>query len=311
MGTLLLASSQDSASINLLSSLLDESDWSKSENCEHGKVFSHNKKDVQILLIDEMHIHANDIDKRHESETGFKVDEVLVLSRHVSSSERAAMTLHAIGLPGERPHGELGSSGGVKGEVVPPSTKFGSLFRSMVRFATEDGLDSEYDLTMEATHHGPLLSSPTLYIEIGSTEERWSDKRASRVWAKVICCCLGLYEEDIGVIWPGEGDVMVGFGGGHYAPRHKSVVTKSNVWLGHIIAGYSLDFGESGQKDGDFSEDWKHAVEVAIKSTRLAFPGGDIFAHLDRKSFKAWQRNELVAFIEGLGVEVKRGKKIY
>ena len=45
----------------------------------------------------------------------------------------------------------------------------------MRNIAKEDKLDEEYDITLEATHHGPLLDSPTLYLEIGSDEERWSD----------------------------------------------------------------------------------------------------------------------------------------
>ena len=92
-------------------------------------------RSVHLLLIEELHIMADGIDCTHEEATGCTVDEVLVLSRHVSATEIPALTLHAIGIPGETPHGERGQAGGRKGSVVPPSPRFASLFRSMLSLA--------------------------------------------------------------------------------------------------------------------------------------------------------------------------------
>ena len=69
---------------------------------------------------------------------------------------------------------------------------FGDLFRIMSRISIEKGLESDYDITLETTHHGPVLQKPTLYVEIGSTEDRWSDRIAARVWAETITECIGL-----------------------------------------------------------------------------------------------------------------------
>ena len=77
------------------------------------------------------------------------------------------------------------------------------------------GLDKEYDLTLETTHHGPVLTKPTLYIEIGSTEKQWNSKEAADAWASVIAQNLGLKESEP-VSWREGGDVMIGLGGGHY-----------------------------------------------------------------------------------------------
>ncbi|GIS50428.1 MAG: hypothetical protein Ct9H90mP24_7200 [Methanobacteriota archaeon] len=69
----------------------------------HGLVTIHEEFEVQILLIDNLHILADGKDKEHRERTGFPVDEVLVLSKHASASEVPALTLHAIGVPGETP----------------------------------------------------------------------------------------------------------------------------------------------------------------------------------------------------------------
>ena len=192
MVTLLLASRCDVASVNLHDAVLRLGSWGDAIEMEHGTVRMHSDGPAHLLLIDELHIRADGIDAIHEEQTGKSVDEVLVLSRHVSASEIPALTLHAIGLPGETPHGESGQAGGTKGAVVPPSPRFASLFRSMLSTARSRGLGEKYDLTLEATHHGPLLASPALYIEIGATIEQWGDSEAADVWAQVISHNLGL-----------------------------------------------------------------------------------------------------------------------
>ena len=309
MVSLILASSEDPASMNMLSELMRIEGWDDPLDYAHGQVTRHSSGNAEALLIDGLHIWADGIDSVHESITGSKLDEVLVLSRHVSASETPALTLHAIGVPGEFPHGEKARSGGITGSAVPPSTRFGDLFRKMCRIAKEEHLENEYDLTLEATHHGPVLGTPTLYLEIGSTIEQWEDSRAARVWSKTISQCLGMAESSTKRDWDGSGNVMIGLGGGHYAPRHQAVISESDVWIGHILANYSMVFEE---QDGNSLPPgpWAHAVKTAVESTRVAFPGGDIFAHLDRKSFKGWQRSALTTLLSELGVPVLRGKQI-
>ena len=309
MVSLLLASNEDSASMNMLSELVSLGGWDSPREFDHGQVTGHSSCDVEILLIDGLHIWADGIDEEHSSLTGSKVDEVLVLSRHVSASETPALTLHAIGVPGEFPHGEKARSGGITGTAVPPSTRFGELFRNMCRIAKEANLEKEYDLTLEATHHGPVLQAPTLYLEIGSTVEQWEDVRAARVWSETIALCLGMSDPSSKKDWGGEGDVMIGLGGGHYAPRHKAVISESDVWVGHILANYAIVFEEQAGNTPP-SGPWSHSVRTAVESTREAFPGGNIFVHLDRKSFKGWQRSVLTDFLSELGVPVLRGKQI-
>ena len=294
--------------MNILSEVLKIEGWGEAQDFPHGMVTIHEVCEVQILLIDDLHILADGIDKEHEVSTGFSVDEVLVLSKHASASEVPALTLHAIGVPGETPHGESARSGGIKGQAVPPSTRFGDMFRTMRKIAIEASLDKEYDITLEATHHGPLLDSPTLYLEIGSDEERWADSRAARVWAQTISICLGMSEDTQQREWPGDGDVMIGLGGGHYAPRHKAIISETEVWVGHILANYAIVFED--QEEPSPTGPWKHSVRTAVESTRVAFPGGNVFAHLDRKSFKGWQRQALSSLLSELDVPVRRGKEI-
>ncbi|HII33492.1 MAG TPA: hypothetical protein HA308_01170 [Candidatus Thalassarchaeaceae archaeon] len=311
MVTLVLCSLSDEASVNIRDKLQQFSDWSPEESFGHGGVSISVNSDVHLLTIQKIHVNADSIDKIHERELDCTVDEVLVLSRHVSSTDTPAITLHAIGLPGASPEGGPGRSGGVNGVLVPPSPRFATIFREMVIEARKRKLDDHFDLTMEATHHGPVLETPTLYLEIGSTVMDWSREDALELWAHLLSKVLGLEDGSQKGKWMGSGDVMIGLGGGHYAPRHKAVVEKGNMWLGHIIANYSLDFSMSESSSlNALDVPWKKTIIDAIESTEAAFPGGEIFVHLDRKSFKGWQRREIENFLSQNEISIRRGKDI-
>lgn len=63
---------------------------------------------------------------------------------------------------------------------------------------------------------------------------------------------------------------------------------KDGVWVGHLLSGYSLPMEEpNGLKAKSSANDiggtWKQAIEASFEATKLAFPGGEIIAHLDHK----------------------------
>ena len=191
---------------------------------------------------------------------------------------------------------------------MPPSPRFSAIYSALREESSKSELADEFEVSLETTHHGPVLTKPTLYLEIGSTESEWIRKDAAMLWAAVISRVLGLSDKSPEGEWFGEGDVMIGLGGGHYAPRHSDIAIRSGLPFGHLLANYALIFDEENKEFP--SGPWRHSLLEAIEKTRVAFPGGTIFAHLDRKSFKGWQRNAIIAELSSLDVEVRRGKEI-
>lgn len=60
------------------------------------------------------------------------------------------------------------------------------------------------------------------------------------------------------------------------------------VWVGHLLSGYTLPMEDPGQskvvKDAKgIGGTWKQSIKTAFEATKLAFPGGEIIAHLDHK----------------------------
>jgi D-aminoacyl-tRNA deacylase len=319
MVTLLIVSEPDIASTIQGDALLNRGNWIEMDTVEAGRVWKHEIKDVWLWWFTNRLLMEDGLDNRFSSATGEIVDEVIFLSRHFAASGRPSLTLHVIGVPGEHPHGERAEHGGVKGDVMLPNPRFASWYRLMCEAAHRHALAPEFELTIETTHHGPCLDAPTMFIEIGSSESHWGRVDAAEAWADVMEMGLGLDGSE------GVGDwnsmsrderlvakVMIGIGGGHYAPRHTDVLRKTNCWAGHQLANYALEMEKPEETEwnpdaGRLPEGaWQHAIRVSVESTRDAFPDGLVMAHLDRKSFKGWQRRVIKRLLNELEVPVGR-----
>ncbi|MEM3567472.1 MAG: D-aminoacyl-tRNA deacylase, partial [Thermoplasmata archaeon] len=84
-------------------------------------------------------------------------------------------------------------------------------------------------ISLEVTHHGPYVETPIMFIEIGSNEERWRDGKAAEVIARTV---LEIEERR----YP----VVVGFGGGHYAPRFTEMVLGKKLNFAHMVPEYAV-----------------------------------------------------------------------
>jgi D-aminoacyl-tRNA deacylase len=104
-----------------------------------------------------------------------------------------------------------------------------SLLRRLRKEA--DGLD--YEVTFEVTHHGPYLETPTLFIEIGSSEATWEAPEAGQAIARSL---LNVQLSD----YP----VAMGIGGGHYAPRFSESSLAKKIDFGHMLPNYAFDLSD-------------------------------------------------------------------
>ena len=101
----------------------------------------------------------------------------------------------------------------------------------------------EYKLTLEATHHGPLIDKPCIFIEIGSTETEWADRKAGFIVAKSISETMKNFKLNP------YNEIAVGIGGPHYCPSFNKIQLKSNIAISHIISQYAFPFTEEMIKE--------------------------------------------------------------
>ena len=223
---LIIASEKDTASINLRDRLLEMSSWIESGSFDNNKMWTISedygdfcRKGTQLITIQDLHIYAEGIDKKWQKKNNKKIDNIVFLSRHKAASGRPSLTVHPIGNWGSADYG--GKEAEVSGAT--PGWMTGLLLK--IRENRIDG----YDVCFEATHHGPFLQTPTMFLEIGSSESEWEKKEPARALIKSL---LELQYAD--------GIKVIGIGGGHYTPRFTEAAFSHEVCFGHMVANYGV-----------------------------------------------------------------------
>lgn len=191
-----------------------------------------------------------------------KVDFYVVASRHSSEAGVKSYTVHFTGnygteaLFGGRPM-ELG--------IAHPQVGW-FLINSLKRVAVQTQKAEEYEVSYEATHHGPTsLSKPLVFVEIGSTIEEWRDSANHAVVGTAIYELLLNYKK-----LP-ECVSVIGVGGGHYPRKHTEVALTTNKCYGHIIPKYSLQYLSEAVLELMFKRTLSPPQEIVVekKGTRL------------------------------------------
>ncbi|KAE8705384.1 D-aminoacyl-tRNA deacylase [Hibiscus syriacus] len=313
MVTILVATTSDPASINPANALLANPGWLPVPvpSLQQQGIKSFSNQNIRLLQHDKSIVEEDDLDHRWKEATGEAVDEVIFFSKHTAVSNRPALTVHPIGIPHLR-EGDVPPQGGRPGWAAPPDPRMGPWLRHLKKLAQSHNLVPEFEITLEGTHHGPITTKPTMFLEIGSTDEHWTRLDAAQVMALLVWEGLGLGGGDAVGNWGRENDkrkVLLGIGGGHYAPRHMDIVLKEGVWVGHLLSGYCIPMEDPSQSKVNGNTDgnggtWKQSIKVAYEATKSAFPDGEVLAHLDHKSFKGWQKNAITAYLSELNIKI-------
>ncbi len=166
-----------------------------------------------------------------------KYDFVIFASKHKSEKGERTISIHA---PGNWKKAEFG---GHEGKVCRSSALFQKqLFEKLDENIRQYNL-RDYKLTLECTHHGPLIDKPCVFVEIGSTEEEWSDRKAAFVVAKSLSEVINSFKENP------YNEIAVGIGGPHYCPNFNKIHLKSNTAISHVIPQYALPLDEEMVKE--------------------------------------------------------------
>ena len=126
-----------------------------------------------LLIIPTPAIQADWLEEKYD------YDGFVFLSKHAAESGVLALTCHSTGNFSDAKFG-----GNPKQMAIPhPDIQkkyFQKLWENKSQF-------SDFQITIEATHHGPTdLSKPTIFIEIGTTEKQWADVSLCNSIAKII-----------------------------------------------------------------------------------------------------------------------------
>lgn len=255
---LIVASKKDKAGINITTALSQFGNFN-------------------FYLVEDDILHNENLDEEKIS----KYDFIIFASKHQSEKQMKTLSVHSPGNFKEAKHG------GKDGKISMASALFNKqLFENLIEIARESYLENKYEITLEATHHGPSINKPCVFIEIGSTEFEWNDKKASFVIAKTILKTIDSFKENP------YNETAIAIGGPHYCPNFNKLQQYSNAAIAHIIASYNLPLS-------------KEMIQEAIEKT---YEDVDIFL-LDWKSFNAEEKQQVLETLEHFNIPIKKTSK--
>ncbi|MDD5699866.1 MAG: D-aminoacyl-tRNA deacylase [Candidatus Nanoarchaeia archaeon] len=265
---LIVASKKDKAGINITTRL---------SQFRSNPLLSSMKQEsnFDFYLADDEIIYSENLNMEKIS----KYDFIIFASKHSSEKAGKTLSVHPVG------NFRRADFGGEAGKVCKSSALFQKqIFERLVENTKQYHLDGDYRVTLEATHHGPLIDKPCLFIEIGSTDTEWTDRRAGFVIAKTIEDTIKSYQESE------YNEVAVAIGGPHYCPGFNKIQSNSNVAISHVISQYVLPLSEEMLKE-------------AIQKTEEEID----FVILDWKGIgNSAERERILEILEHLGIPHKK-----
>jgi len=200
-------------------------------NTSNYKSFNSMKNnDIVLISTSNSLITLNDLNNIFPS-----TDQMLIfLSRHVSNSKTPTLTSHSTGN-----FAESTMFGGRPKELGNTFPSFQKKYMKKI-YENKDQL-SEYEIIIEATHHGPTYpGNPMLFIEIGSTQAQWNDRLA----ASLVCRCVidTINEIQSGIDSYKDNDISIGIGGTHYPAKFNDLIRFSNIAFGAIVSKHNLKY---------------------------------------------------------------------
>ena len=255
MNIAIVSSTKDIASTNIKENLINNFDFNKlDEKFDNNNIYQHiinneknNKIIIKLFTINSELIFTDDLDNKIDA------DVFVYISRHRAQEGRASLTCHNIGNFGKAKHG-----GKEKTLCYSDSFLLKNIFIEL-----NNNVKEPYEVTSEATHHGPYMEKRVLFVELGSNEEYWKDEEGGKIIAKSLINAFENYNKTINnnsneIINNNESkdngnhgfESVFLIGGSHYSHVANKAMLKGNIAVGHICAKYNLpDLDEDLIKD--------------------------------------------------------------
>ncbi|MGY5859912.1 MAG: D-aminoacyl-tRNA deacylase [Candidatus Thorarchaeota archaeon] len=218
----LVTSEKDIASQTIKTVLIEEYGFLPTgDNFEENPILAANESTILITTKQDM-IFCDHLEDHFDAEA------FIFCSRHRAESAKPALLVHSTGNLG--PEALFG--GNPQQVSVSAPSLVSVALQSLYKERQERGLN-EFDVSLEVTHHGPTsMTTPLVFIELGSNEEYWVHKDAARAVAAAIMECT---KEPIG------GESVIGFGGTHYASKFNKLVLEKGYKMGHMAPKYAVN----------------------------------------------------------------------
>jgi D-aminoacyl-tRNA deacylase len=215
VNTAIIVSEKDIAGLNIKENLLELFPFKEQGVFETRPVYV--LDNVKLYTVEQKSIYCEDIDKKIDA------DFFLFATKHQAKSGIPSLSVHTQGNWGKAEFG-----GRDRQLCIAPA----NYLKTALFKLHELSVYNNYEIIQECTHHGPYLEKPTMFIEIGSSEEQWKNPEQGRIIAKTIISLLTNPVE--------KSKVAFGIGGLHHTPNFKKVMRIHDIAFGHVCPKYNL-----------------------------------------------------------------------
>jgi len=269
---LIVFSVSDKAGVNIANNLISRYGFKRSEvTYQNRPIYKLEIKNETIMLTS---IEGDIVDSQY-IQRDFKPSLVIFLSKHASSSGIATLSVHAPGNLGPETCGGLP----YKLSIAPANAMKAALIE-MNNLVEEKGL--KFRVSYEATHHGPSLDVPSMFVEIGSTQREWENSEAGEVIAEATMAAVQSLQR-----FP----AALAVGGPHYNPKFTNVGLRMDLAPAHIVSKYSLENVRNMQV-------LKACVERTLEKVQCAL--------VDWKGIPGGIRHEVIDYLKNMDLDIVR-----
>ena len=204
-------------------------------------------------------------------------DSFIVLSKHTSRAEQPSLTVHSTGNFG--PESIMGGKAQSLGISFAPIQTL--LLSNLAKYQNLNEDIKGFDIVIEATHHGPTLDVPLVFIEMGSTPDIWKSEAPALAIAWAIKATLST---DL-LKFP-KLSTAIGIGGPHYPKKFSEAMIDLKYFVGHVLP--------------------KHAAPWVSRSLILSMIERTVprpsIALVDRKGMP--RKSEIRTWLDEFGIEI-------
>ncbi len=215
-----------------------------------------------LMELNTIHLYADFLDEY------IKNDVIIFLSRHGSIKNIPAFTVH--------PEGNWANEAKLGGKPGELSTA-APVFMARILHQMKKNNKTDISVTYEATHHGPLLSAPSLYTEIGGTNEIRESMDHALFLAR---CVVDSLDDDIAYE-----KVAIGLGGLHYSDRFAKLTLENKYLFSHIMPRHFINH-----------------TDMIPQGVERSSPKAEI-GIIDWKSLRAAEREASIKKLNELGLD--------
>jgi D-aminoacyl-tRNA deacylase len=207
-------------------------------------------KNVQLYVTPGSLLTLESLDRDYPDACSF-----IFLSKHRSDSQIPTLTCHCTGNFAYNPYG---------GNPKEIAISYPSLQRAYLKAITAArNKVPEYDVIIEATHHGPTsLKKPVLFVELGSSEKQWGDRNAAGTICETLLEMLGSGIERCKT-------VGIALGGTHYPSKFNKLLLESDFGLAAVASKHNLEAIDEQMLDQMIEKSVEKVTHIVLDSKGL------------------------------------------